>query len=142
LAPRPQAADTAGLDASPTYLARLGWAAGGTLPVEELARVFLQAVRQRSGFLPDVAAPATATAVGGSRSLLALALAPGAAGVPSGGAATGQRLQLRGPAGEVIMVRGAPTAGSHRRVVRGAPGLAGQPVLVVGLEHAAVPTIG
>lgn len=102
--------------------------------------MFPQAVRQQPGFLPDVAAPATATA--GSRSLLVLALPSSAAGVPGGGAAVGQRLLLRGAAGEVVVTVARPAAvGSCTLVVRGTPELAGQPVFVVGLEHPVVQAI-
>jgi hypothetical protein len=154
--PRPQAAHPAGPSTTPTNLAwlrQLPTYARATQPgevptadtafsVKELLGIFPQAIRQQPGFVPDVAASARATARPGSPSLLTLALAPSAAGVPGGGAAVGQRLLLRGPAGEVVATVARPAAaGSCTLVVQHVPGLAGQPVFVVGLEHAAVQTI-
>lgn len=156
--PPPAAPDSTGPGAAPAGLAQLRQlhlpasgpatqpgavpAARPALSVEELARVLPQAVCRQPAFLPDILAPATATALKSSPALLVLTLAPGAAGVPGGGATAGQRLQLRGPAGEVVVALARPVAaGSHTLIVRGAPGLAGKAVVVVGMEHAAVPTI-
>jgi len=108
------------------------------LSAEEVAQVFPQGVRRPPGFLPAVSALATATALAGSRSLLVLALPPSAAGVPAGGATPGQQLRLLSAAGELTTTVAQPAAaGSHRLVVHAVPGLAGQPVFVVGLEPSA-----
>lgn len=108
------------------------------LPPAELARLFPQCVHQLASFRPDIAALAKAAAVPGSHGLVALTCALGAAGVPAGGATPGQRLKLLTASGELLVAVARPAAaGSCSLVVGKAPGLAGQTVFVVGLEHPA-----
>lgn len=110
----------------------------GQLLPAELARIFPQGVRPLVGFRQDIAAVATATAVAGSRTLVALALPPHLPGVPASGAAPGQRLKLLTASGEQVVAVARPAAaGSHVLVVSAQPSLAGRPVFVVGLEHTA-----
>jgi|GEM_PF-4141723 len=108
------------------------------LPLAELARLLPQCVHPLASFRPDIATLATAAPVPGSHGLVALTCPLGAAGVPAGGATSGQRLKLLTPSGEQLVAVARPAAaGSCSLVVRAAPGLAGQTVFVVGLEHPA-----
>lgn len=112
------------------------------LPLAELARLFPQCVHARASSRPDIAALATAAAVPGSHGLVALTYPLGTAGVPAGGATPGQRLKLLTANGEQLVAVARPAAaGSRLLVVSAAPGLASQPVLVVGPEHPAEPAL-
>ena len=105
---------------------------------QEVEAVFPQAVRQHTGFLPDVYALATAVAALPGDSLVALTLP--APGLPVA-AAAGRRLQLIGAGGEVPAALARPAAaGARTLVLRRAQALAGAggPVFVFGLEHADV----
>lgn len=145
----PQPAPDAAEPSAPADLAllqQLPLAADGPptpppLPAE-LARVFPRGVRPVAGFRPDIAALATAKAIVGNRGLVTLALPLGGAGVLADGATPGQRLKLLTPAGERLVAVARPAAaGSHLLVVSAAPGLVGQPVFVVGLEHPTEPAL-
>lgn len=106
----------------------------------ELEQVAPQTVQRQASFRPDIMALATPAAVAGSPWLHTLTLAPGAAGVPAGGAMAGQRLRLLGATGEVLVLVARPAApGSRVLLVKGAVDRG--PVFVFGLEQPAVPTL-
>jgi hypothetical protein len=105
---------------------------------QELEEVFPQAVRQHTGFLPDIYASASQVQRQGEALLITLP-----AGLPQA-ATAGQRLKLIGPVGEVIAtIAEATEAGSQQLLVLGADSLADTPqeVFVFGLEHADVRTV-
>ena len=139
--PQPATATAPGEAADLARLRQLQLPAAGQvaqLPPAELARLFPQCVHSLASFRPDIAALATAAAVPGSPGLVALTCFLGAAGVPKGGATPGQQLKILTNNGEQLVTVARPAAaGSRLLVVSAAPGLAGKPVFVVGLEHPA-----